>query len=104
MDITVLAPIDPNILHLGNQSGKGAWKRRARLTGKKVGTAQVESEGLASDRANISGKRRFTLRVEDDNGKENSLCKKKLKIGDPIEITGTQMVEVASHEWPQIDQ
>lgn len=66
--------------------------------------ALVEPEGLEGDRDNPKGKRRFTLRDEDAPDKENNLSEKKLNIGQLMKIESTNMVEVASQEWPQLDQ
>lgn len=94
-DITVLATIDQNVYNNGKQTGKGAWKWRARQTGKRGGTVLVEPEGLKGDRDSPKGKRRLTLQDDDALDKENNLSEKKLKIGQLMEIESPNMVEVA---------
>lgn len=104
MEIPVLAIIDQNIVHLGEQSGKGAWKRRAWPTGRKTRKEPVESKAMEGDRGSKSGKRQFTLRDEEEPDKENCPSEKKIKLGQMMDYEGTHMVEVASQEWPQLDQ
>lgn len=60
--------------------------------------------GVACDSDQLLGKRRFCLRDEDFPEKENYLSGKKNKSGHMMITNEIQMVEVASHHWPQFNQ
>lgn len=101
-DMPVLPVIDQNVPILGNQIEKGAWKRRARQSGKRAG--KESAEGINCDNDHLIGKRMFLLRDEKELDKENCLSEKKLKVGHQMDSEELKLVEVSSQEWPQVDQ
>lgn len=88
----------------GKQSGKDALKRQARQVSKGSGKEGVESSGMECDSANYASMQRFYLRDEKTPGKENFLSEKRFKLRQLMDIEGINIVEVASKEWPHLDQ
>lgn len=100
----VLAELDLNSIAGEKKTGKEAWKRRVRQVSKGSGKEALEAIGMECDSDSLNGKRRFYLSDEATPDKENCLSEKKIKLGQLMDTEGTNMVEVANHKWPQLDQ
>lgn len=103
-ELAVLTEINQNSVTAGKKMGNGTWKRRARQVGKGVSKKVVAELVVAGDSDQSSGKRNFCLRDEDSLEKENDLSGKKSKSGQMLLTNKIQMVEIANHNWPQLDQ
>lgn len=51
-----------------------------------------------------NGKRGFSLRDEEDSNKENGFLRKKVRLQEDDLNVSVELVEEASHNWPQVDQ
>lgn len=80
----------------------GSWKRRARA----IQTPTGKENGMALDAQakEVSGKRGFELRDEDEVPGDEEYHSKKLKSGGENLQLSENMVEIASPKWPQGDQ
>lgn len=105
----VLREIDQNIiLPKGKPQGKsnkgGTWKRRVTVMDT---TSQSGQGGDIEGVTNCSvknGKRNFCLVDEEETEYESSQIGKRSKAGVEYQLSCEDMVGVASHEWPQLDQ
>lgn len=52
----------------------------------------------------IRGNRGFSLRDEDEQEMSDEQCGKKAKVGMDEKNCGVNLVDLASHDWPHIDQ
>lgn len=80
----------------------GSWKRRARASQAKAGKENAKNQIQSSKE--VGSKRGFELRDEVEVVGEGDQFGKKIKIGGKTDLMSTNVVEVASHEWPQCDQ
>lgn len=82
----------------------GFWKRKVGIKGRKCGTKQGLGKEIEECRKQPNEKKSFCLVDEDVPEGDHSLEWKRMKVGMEKMDICQQMVEVASHNWPQLDQ
>lgn len=104
VEVSVLRALDPNVIRSATNVGKGAWKRRARQTGKTEDKVAEEGEAMDCDRTNGNGKRGLRLRDESSLEQENIQVEKKAKVNQMDNNHCALMVGDASHNRHHPDQ